>query len=164
LGTHHESEDQIAFPAFQQVIPSAPYARLTADHQKIESRLTKTPIWIKDLSGENSEFALRELMNILREISRLWIPHIMVEEEYFAQEALNAVMSPEEQGRIGTAASQYSQEHSGPPYWVVPFILYNLELDERKIMAANFPPTIMDELVPKVWKDQWTPMKPYLLD
>lgn len=164
LESHHQSEDQIAFPAFRNVLPLAPYAQLTAEHHQFEILLAKIPVRITELSGDSPMNTLKELVDILEELSSLWKPHIHVEEEYFSEEVLNAVMNPEEQGRISAASSQYSQEHSGPPFWVVPFILYNLEPDERAVMASFLPPVIKDELVPKVWKDQWAPMKPYLLD
>ena len=164
LDSHHTSEDEIAFPAFRKVLPLAPYAQLTAEHHQVEKLLAKAPPWIEKLTSDKYEDALRSLVNFLEDLSRLWFPHIQVEEEYFSEAVLNAVLNPEEQGRISAATGQHSQEHSGPPYWVVPFVLYNLEHDERAVMASSFPPEIMDVLIPKVWKDQWAPMKPYLLD
>ena len=34
---------------------------------------------------------------------------------------------------------------------------------DRAYMAGEMPPIISQELVPVVWKDQWAPMKPFLL-
>jgi iron-sulfur cluster repair protein YtfE (RIC family) len=163
LDSHHTSEDLIAFPELRRVIPSAPYAKLASDHQKIESLLSPLPTTIAKLSDEAHK-GLVSLVDTLRKISEIWEPHIQLEERYFSTANLNAVMTLDDQRKISEASSKYSQEHSEPPYWVVPFVLYNLERDEREVMAASLPPTIMEELVPKVWAEQWAPMKPLLLD
>ncbi len=164
LDAHHRSEDVIAFPAFRPLIPSAPYPRLAGDHQHIEMILANAPALITALSKDDSGDALSQVIKILEEINEVWATHIGIEEDYFSQQAVDAVMTPEEQARISAAAGQHSQEHSGPPYWVLPFVLFNLDKQERAVMAASFPPNVVNELVPKVWKDQWVPMKPYLLD
>jgi hemerythrin-like domain-containing protein len=163
LGSHHTSEDLIAFPEFRSIIPSAPYAKLASDHNHIESLLDPLPPAIAQLS-DDAHKGLVSIQDTLRKISEIWEPHIQLEERYFSEATLNGVMSLEDQRRIGDAAAKYSQEHSGPPFWVVPFILYNLEPDERAVMAVSFPASIMEELIPKVWADQWAPMRPLLLD
>ncbi len=164
LSTHHQSEDLIAFPAFKSVIPSAPYERLAADHHEIERLLTFIPQAVGELTGREPENGLQIITNTLSNISEIWYTHIQLEEHHFSEEVVNKAFNSDEQGNISAAASKHSQEHSGPPYWIIPFILFNLEHEERASMAASFPPMITEELIPKVWKDQWAPMKPYLLD
>ena len=164
LKGHHTSEDEVAFPAFRRVIPLAPIDRLTRDHQSIEALLTPLPETISGLSGNATPKNIEPIIGIMENISSVWHPHIQVEEEYFSEQVLNAVMLPDEQRRLSEETSKHSQEFSNPPYWVVPFVLFNLEVEERNKMAAVLPPTIVDELVPKVWKEQWAPMKPFLLD
>lgn len=164
LSAHHISEDIISFPAFRTVLPNAPYARLASDHHKIEMLLASIAPDIKELSGASQENSLRSIIDFLTKIHNLWRPHIYLEEQYFSSDVLNAVMSPEDQLKISLAASKHSQEHSEPPYWVVPFILYNLEHEDRKLMEAMIPKTLVEEMVPVVWKEKWAPMKPFLLD
>jgi hypothetical protein len=164
LGSHHRGEDLIAFPAFMKVLPSAPYAQLSADHHVVDLLLASIPQAITDLSGYTPNKGQKAIVDTLGKLSAIWEPHILLEEHFFSKEAINAVINLDEQKRIGEAASKYSQEHSRPPYWIVPFILYNLEPDERALMAASFPPAIVNELVPVMWKDQWAPMKPFLLN
>jgi hypothetical protein len=164
LGSHHMGEDLIAFPAFMKVLPSAPYAQLSADHHAIEMLLTSIPQAITDLSSDRLVIGLKVILDTLDKLSAIWETHMLLEETFFSKEAINGAINLEEQKRIGEAATKYSQEHSEPPQWVVPFILYNLEPEERVLMAANFPPMITEQLVPIVWKDQWAPMKPLLLD
>jgi hypothetical protein len=164
LGSHHRGEDLIAFPAFMKVMPSAPYAQLSADHHAVDMHLAIIRPAITDLSGDTPVKGLKVIVDTLGKLSTIWEPHILLEEHFFSKETINAAIDLDEQRRIGEAASKHSQEHSGPPYWVVPFILYNLDPEDRAVMAANFPPAILNELVPIVWKDQWAPMKPLLLD
>jgi hypothetical protein len=163
LGSHHRAEDSITFPELRNVISSAPYAKLASDHHQVERLLAPIPPAIAKLSDDTH----KELLSIVDNVHRiliLWEPHIQLEERYFSWETVNAVISLEDQKRISEAVGRHSQEHADPPYWVVPFVLFNLERDERAIMAASLPSMIMDELIPKAWADQWAPMKPLLLD
>jgi hemerythrin-like domain-containing protein len=162
LDSHHTVEDIFAFPELRRMIPSAPYAKLASDHNQIEGLLTTLSPLIAELSDGHK--GLVSIVDTLRKTSEIWEPHIQLEERYFSEATLNAVVPLDDQRRISEAIGKYSQEHSGPPYWVVPFILYNLERDERAIMAATFPALILEEMVPTVWADQWAPMKPLLLD
>ncbi len=164
LGAHHTSEDEVIFPALQKVLPMAPYARLSSDHQQIVALLTPLPQAIADLAGDTPEKGARIIVDTLDKISVVWYPHIQLEESHFSEQAVNAAFTQEEQRQLGEASSKITQAHANPPYWVVPFVLFNLEPEERAKMAAALPPTIMQELVPKVWKEQWSPMKPFLLE
>ena len=122
------------------------------------------PQAIIDLSGATPKAGMQVILATLENLDAIWEPHIDLEERYFSKDAINAAINLDEQKRIGDAFARLSQEHSGPPHWVIPFILYNLEPNERAMMAANLPPAIVNELVPIVWKDQWAPMKPLLLE
>jgi hypothetical protein len=74
------------------------------------------------------------------------------------------VMSPEELLHLSVEIGKHSQEASQPPYLIVPFVLLNAESEDRAALMANMPPTIMDELVMKAWKDKWAPMKPFMIE
>jgi hemerythrin-like domain-containing protein len=164
LSSHHTSEDLIAFPALRKVIADAPYGQLAADHHWVEIILTGVPQALTDLAGNTPTIGLNAIVSTLARLSQIWYPHIALEEKCFSEEALNSTLSIKEQNNISLATSKHSQEYANPPYLVIPFLLFNLEQEERLKMAATLPPTIVDELVPKVWKDQWAPMKPFLLD
>jgi hemerythrin-like domain-containing protein len=164
LSAHHQSEDLIAFPAFRKVLPLAPYGQFGIDHQEVEKLLSTLPHAITDLPGNRPDDGLHLIIDTLTKISGIWYQHIYLEEQNFSEEKLRAVLTIEEQNNIGDATSKHSQEHAGPPFWVLPFVLYNLDLEERVKMAASLPPVIMNELIPIAWKDQWSPMKPFLLD
>jgi hypothetical protein len=53
---------------------------------------------------------------------------------------------------------------ASPTYLAVPFLLYDLPPEEKAIQARGMPPELTEQLVPVVWKEQWAPMKPFLLD
>jgi hypothetical protein len=61
-------------------------------------------------------------------------------------------------------AAAHSQQHSQPAPLAVPFLLYNLEGEDRAFFLAVMPPEVTQQLVPVVWKEEWAPMKPFLLD
>lgn len=164
LGAHHQGEDQVAFPVLRIQLTSAPFEQLSADHHKIELLLDSIHQAIADLSADAPKEGVRILVDCLRKVYAIWVPHIQLEEHHFSREMIGSVMSLDNQRQLSEAMGKYSQEHAGPPYWVIPFVLFNLEPDDRAAMAASFPPMITDELVPKVWKDQWAPMKSFLLD
>jgi hypothetical protein len=164
LDAHHLGEDEIAFPYFRERLPSAPYERLSANHQEIEILLNSITMAITDIAGDGNQADLTLLVDGLRKVNAVWIPHILVEEKYFAKDALAAVMSPEEQGRISGTMAKHAQEHSTPAYLALPFVLFNLKTDDRASMAATLPDMVWQELIPKTWKDQWAPMLPFLLE
>ncbi len=163
LDSHHTSEDIIAFPEFRLVIPSAPYAQLAYDHNEIERLLEPLPPVIANLSDDTHN-GLVNIVVTMDKISEIWAPHIQLEEHFFSVETLNEVMVPEDQRRISEATAKHSRDNALPPYWVVPFVLYNLDRVDRAIMASSLPANITEELVPKVWAEEWAPMKPFLLD
>jgi hypothetical protein len=164
LKAHHMGEDEIAFPSLRKKLPSVPYERLSSDHQEIEALLESIGHAAANLTEEGSMVDLTLLVDGLRRIAAIWIAHIPLEETHFSQTALAAVMDPEEQDHLGMALAKHGQEHATPGYLAMPFVLYNLNAEDRAGMAAALPSMIMEELVPKVWKDQWAPMRPFLLD
>jgi len=52
---------------------------------------------------------------------------------------------------VGRANLSKPQARSIEPDMVVPFLLYNLDGDERRAMGALFPPVVTGQLVPIVW-------------
>ncbi len=160
---HHLGEDEVAFPFFRERLPSSLYERLSADHHKIEALLITLNQAIASVAASGSPADLNPLVDCLQSISAIWTPHIGLEEGHFSPEAVAAVMTLEEQGRMSGAMATHSQEHATPAYLALPFTLFNLQPEDRAAMAATMPSMVMHELVPKVWKDQWAPMMPFLL-
>jgi hypothetical protein len=163
LEAHHLSEDEVAFPFLREKLPSAPYERLTKSHQEIVALLDSLRKALPDIE-EGDVVALIQLVDGLRKVSDIWRPHIQTEETYFSQNALMEVASAEEQGRVSAAMAKHSQEHATPGYLALPFVLYNLDSEDRVLMAASLPSLVVEELIPKAWKGLWAPMRPFLLE
>lgn len=164
LGAHHGGEDEIAFPALKARLPAAPYERLAADHQEIESSLDGVRQALGDAAGESSGLNLKVVVEGLRRVAKVWSPHIQLEEQHFAEAAIGAVMTADEQAQVSVSMAQHSQAHAVPPYLALPFVLFNLTVEDRAQMAEGLPRLVTEELVPREWKDQWAPMMPFLLD
>jgi hypothetical protein len=164
LGAHHLGEDEIAFPAFRPKLPEVPYGRLTADHQFIETSLAVVRMSIGELAAGTSMEGLSTVVEALRKDTEVWIPHIQLEEKYFSQDAIAVVMTPDEQAQVSIALGKHSQEHVGPLYLALPFVLFNLAVKDRAAMSKTLPKQVTEELIPKVWQEKWAPMKPFFLD
>jgi len=164
LGAHHLGEDEVAFPFFKERLPSSLYEQLSADHQEIEAQLGPLKQASASIVADGGPASLAMLVDSLHSIAAIWAPHIRLEEAHFSAEALAAVMTVEEQGRLGGTLARHSQEHATPGYLALPFTLFNLGPEDRAAMAAAMPSMVTEELIPKVWKEQWAPMKPFLLE
>jgi len=164
LEAHHLGEDEVAFPFFRERLPSPLYDRLSADHRQIEALLPRLKQAAANVAADGSQADLDQLVADLHTLAAIWTPHIGLEEEHFSSQAIAAVMTLEEQGRMSGAMAKHSQDHATPGYLALPFTLFNLHADDRAAMAAAMPSVVMNQLIPFVWKDQWAPMKPFFLD
>ena len=163
LQAHHITEDEIAFPYLRKIIPDAPYDMLQADHQIMEPLIARLDSFGADWKSGDDE-KLDELDTTLQEFRGIWHPHIAVEQKFYEPSRLEKLVAPEEHLRMIQQMSALSQEKAGPPFLVVPFMLYNMPPDKRAMVAAMMPPQLIEQLVPIDWKDQWAPMKPFLLE
>jgi len=163
LKAHHLAEDEIGFPSLKEKFPQAPFERLSADHQQMETLLNPLMQASANITSEAGGADLTLLLDHLQRVSAIWTPHIQVEEENFTQEAVAAVMDSQEQGRLSVALIKHNQEHSKPASLILPFLLFNLNADDRALMAATAPSVVVKVLVPIVWKNKWARMKPFLL-
>jgi hemerythrin-like domain-containing protein len=164
LGAHHISEDEILFPALKEKLPEAPYMRLSDDHEFIETSLLVVRRLIGDLKSGTYKVGLGIVIEGFKKDTTIWTPHIRLEEGFFSQDAIASVMTQEEQAQISIAMTKHSREHAGPPYLVLPFVLFNLSVGDRAVMAQTMPTEVTEELIPKVWKEKWALMKPFLLE
>lgn len=155
---HHLSEDDIAFPYFRNLI-EAPYDRLKDDHEKIASHLE---ILGKFLS-ETPSGGVGQLREVLVEIEKLWVPHIRIEEENLTAEKLNPVLGIKEQVDLTEKLSRHGRENAGPGPLTLPFMIYNLEGNDREAFTKSFPWILKKVLVPIIWKGQWKPMSPFFI-
>ncbi len=164
LHAHHLTESDLFFPYFRDKLPEAPIDLLTAQHRELEPVLEQAKTAKDDTSSEaQAGAALGRLNSLLEKIADFWHPHIRIEEDHFSVDCLRTLMDAKEHDALARAAMQHSQEHSGPDYLVVPFLLHNLPPDTRPTFARMMPPVVTQQLLPIVWKEKWEPMRPFLL-
>ncbi|HKI78333.1 MAG TPA: hemerythrin domain-containing protein [Ignavibacteriaceae bacterium] len=164
IDVHHKLEDEVAFPFLQDRFPLAPFNILDKQHIEIVTKLREANNILTKLKNIESNLILNDLSKVLSEIKNLWHPHIALEEEQFASKEIMALINQEEQKRLAAEFANFSKTNAAPDYLIVPFLLYNLPEEERKLFAENLPPIIVNELAPVVWKDKWNSMKPFFLN
>lgn len=162
LSAHHLGEDEVAFPALKQKLSNVPYESLAADHVRIETALEQVKHALPELATEAPGVGLVKVVENLKLILSIWTPHMLIEESAFSTTAIAGAMTREDQARLSEALSKHAQEHVGPPFLALPFVLYNLSTKDRAKMTASMPKTVVEELIPGEWKDKWAPMKPFL--
>lgn len=164
LSAHHDSEDTIIFPLMRKKLPEAPYDKLDADHHDIVALLKEARSSLDaGGAGQQSTAWLRTLLGVLDRIETLWRAHISIEESHFTRPVLDRVLSPAEQADLGRVAAEHGRRNSNPPQLCLPFMLFNLDPDERALMEEKLPFIVRRVLVPIVWKGKWAAMKPFLL-
>ncbi len=164
LEAHHLVENEIIFPYFMDKLPKVPYKKLMAEHTEIKASLQEINNGISDLnSGKEELRSLKLFKSGLSQIDEIWHPHIQIEESTLYEQVESLNITSKETIRIINESSKFNQEHTDPPYLIVPFVLYNSTPHDRAILAKVFPEIIIKKLVPIDWKDKWTPMQPFLL-
>lgn len=154
---HHSTEDDLFFPYLRDRLPDADIDGLVAQHQTMLG-------FLAEMAAARETGSLADLDSALTKMSKLWHPHIQTEEIIFSPEVAAEVMTIPETIDLAGKAAAHSAEHSQPAPLSIPFMLYNLEGDDRAHFLAVMPPEVTQQLVPIVWKDEWAPMKPFLLD
>lgn len=161
---HHALENEKIFPYFRDKLPDAPYDRLITQHEWVKTALTKIGEGINNLKSNMDELeSLNSLKVSLKQIDKIWHPHIKIEEDqiYGRVESLN--LGLEENNRLRGEFSQFFEEHAEPAYLVIPFLLYNLSPKDRAIMTQQLPKIITKQLLQVDWKEKWAPMQPFLI-
>lgn len=164
LRAHHLTEDELVFPCFRGKLPEAPFDVLEEEHHSIEFLLPQVEASIAQLESQTPGPALQELRRLVSMLKDVWTPHIRKEEQHFSLELLSRLIEPEEHLRLIRDFAAHSQTIAKPDYLVVPFLLFNLEKEERAQFSRALPPVVTEQLVPGVWKEKWASMRPFLLD
>jgi hemerythrin-like domain-containing protein len=165
LDAHHVLEDELAFPYMRTKMPDVPYEVLMAQHQEMVPILNEIKATMEEMKANlGATESLNKLSRALARIAEVWYPHIRIEEDHFTADRIGAIMDMEEQVSLSRKFAEHSQQHAGPDYLVVPFLLYNLPPEDRSSLAQVFPPVVTQQLVPVAWKEKWASMKPFLLD
>ena len=154
---HHMTEDNLFFPYLRERMPDTDFDELMAEHQEMHGILV-------EMQAAREASSLADMHRALSKMADLWHPHIEKEETRFSPDIAAEVMTVPEHIEMAQKAATHSQEHARPASLAVPFLLYNLETEDRAHFLAVMPPEVTQQLVPVVWKDEWAPMKSFLLD
>jgi hypothetical protein len=107
--------------------------------------------------------SIKLLKSGLDKIDLIWHSHIQIENTQLYERIQNLNIDLEEMIRLQKEDKKFFQEHTGPPYLVVPFVLYNLSTEDRAILTQGLPEMETKQLVNIDWKDKWSSMQPFLL-
>jgi hypothetical protein len=161
LHGHHTTEDEAMFPSLRVKIPDAPYDALMAQHRAMLPVLDEIQAAIKDIAGSAPDRPSSALVEVLTRLGGLWQTHIQLEEANFGPDAIGAFLSVEERRRVGKIASDHGARHQSPITLMLPFFLYNMQPEDRAVMAQAMPPVVPLLLV--LFKPWWKVMIPFLL-
>ncbi len=164
LTSHHVSEDGAAFPVLKEKLPQAPIQQLAADHRFMEKILQRISSHLPGMTAENPVRSLEGVVKGLQGVIEIWSPHIAVEERVFNAAAIAGAMSAAEQAALINGMARMSQELGLPAPLMAPFLVFNLEGADRAELVSLMPAVVVKQLIPVDWKEQWAPMKPFLLD
>jgi hemerythrin-like domain-containing protein len=163
MNAHHLTEDEIVFPYFRDKLPEAPFDSLTYYHHLMVLILDEINLAVGKCA--NKDQLETELMNIENALARLneeWPYHIQPETDEFINKA-DALIPVEEQLRLVRLFAEHGLKNAVPHYLTIPFMLYNLPLEDRMIFSQEMPAEVIQNLVPVVWKEKWESMTPFLL-
>lgn len=163
LHGHHLVENEKIFPYFRDKLPEVPYERLISEHNIFKSGLQEINTGLDHLrSGNDDSHSLNQLKSGLGKIDQIWHPHIQIENTQLYSRVGSLNIDLGEMIRIQKEYGEFFQDHTGPAYLVLPFVLYNLSSEDRAIAAQGLPEMVTKKLVPIDWKDKWAPMRPFL--
>lgn len=164
LHGHHQAEDEEIFPYFDDKLPEVPYNRLKSEHVIFNEGLQEINTGIEHLTLDNDELdSLKLLKSGLDKIDQIWHTHIQIENTQLYERIGSLNIDLEEMIRLQKEDKEFFQEHTGPAYLVMPFVLYNLSPEDRSILTQGSPEAVTKQILSNDWKDKWTPMQPFLL-
>ncbi len=163
MNAHHLMEDEVAFPYFRDKLPDADFDDLTFWHHKMDEILDEINLAAEKFEkNDQLETEMRNIENALSRLNDGWPLHIQPETDDFINKA-DALVPVEEQLRLVRLFAEHSQKNAIPHYLTVPFMIYNLPVEDRKVFSQGMPAEVLQNLIPVVWKEKWKSMKPYLL-
>ena len=164
LHGHHQAEDEKIFPYFEHKFPEVPYKRLKSEHVIFNGGLNEINTGIDQLKSENDDLvSLKLLKSGFDKIDKIWHPHIQIENTQLYERIGSLNIDLDEMIKLQKKDKEFFQEHTGPAYLVMPFVLYNLSPEDRAILTQGSPEVLKKQILSADWKDKWTPMQPFLL-
>lgn len=163
LDSHHKTEDEIAFPYFQDILPDTHFNWLHQDHDLITGFLEEgVPILDQLKNSGQAKQNLGMLKEVLLKIEDRWSQHIELEEEEFV-DIIDDLSTNKERSQLFTQFGAYNQELLNPHPLTISFMLYNLEPQDRVVIINTHPKDWFIHIDNFEWEAKWQSMKPFLL-
>lgn len=165
LDGHHITEDELVFPFFSNRLPALPCDHLSLQHQEMLGNVQEIFTALTHLrEGMHIAAATERLHEALRRLDATWLFHIETEESHLTPVNVEDVATLDEQIALRVRIGELNQQHLQPPMLCIPFVLYNLDVEDRAVLASVMPLQITQELVPGPWLAHWATMRPFLLE
>jgi hemerythrin-like domain-containing protein len=164
LHAHHSGEDELVFPFWKTRLPGGPFEELGRQHGEMLEFLELIERWLNAGAEAWQTSAMDELHGALSELSDLWSKHIALEEATVGPENSQTYLTAYENGQMAKQLAEHGQKLSQPGELVMPFIVYNLEEEDRGEFLSLLPPVVAQQLIPVAWRPVWEPMRPFLLE
>lgn len=161
LDTHHRTEDEIAFPYFQENLPETHFEWLFEDHQLITEFLEElAPIMDSLENDEVAQTNLEKLNAVLLKIEDRWSQHMELEEEEFI-DLIDSLAPFEVRVKLIDQFFEYNEKLTEPYYLSIPFMLNNLEEKDRERWSKGFSSEVLQQIETDAWKEKWASMAPF---
>ena len=136
----------------------------TSEHLIFNDGLQEINTGIDHLKSDNDEYdSLKILESGFDKIDQIWNTHIQIENTQLYERIRSLNIDLEEMSRLQKEDKKFFQEHTGPAYLVMPFVLFNLSTEDREILTQGSPDVVTKQLLSIDWKDKWKSMQPFLL-
>ena len=156
---HHQGEDEIMFPTFEKKIKDADFSELKRQHKELHPLAEKIKVKI-DIDSPTID-SYQEIRSLLQDTKDLWLKH-REEKEKTVELDIEPALSSKEQIELGEKLGKHGQSMSKPANLILPFIIYNLEGNDREEFTGDMPWILKKFIVPIIWKKKWEKMKPFL--
>jgi hemerythrin-like domain-containing protein len=163
LHAHHNGEDELAFPFWKSRMPNGPFEELTMQHREMIVYLERIEQWLGAELDAWRVKNINKLHSALSDLANLWGTHIALEEATVGPDSSRKYLTPLENEQLGKQLAEHGQAHSQPGELVMPFVVYNLQEEDRVEFVGMLPPVMIHQLIPMAWKTVWEPMTPFLL-
>jgi hypothetical protein len=137
------------------MLPDAPYTALTAQHSAM------VPVLNEIETATAGRGHLTDLNPALARMGELWSTHIALEEAHFGPQAIADSLTMKERMSIGRKTSRQAARHQRPLVLMLPFLLYNMEPQDRAVMLQLMPQFVPALL--RLLQKRWQSMEPFLL-
>ena len=159
MHAHHDGEEELAFVHIRSILSAKDMVALDREHEVMLEALHALQTYVAAPAPWDSS----HWWGLHRAASALlsgWEAHRLNEETQMAKASV--LMSRDERVRLAKALELFGIANAGPGHRVVPFILYNLEGEDREAMGSRMPFFMKGILVPFFWRVNYRPMLPFL--